>query len=54
MGQDLCCWLARRELIEQVKWTDTDFLADQRYLDKLIAAADGSVAEVPRVLVVKN
>jgi hypothetical protein len=53
-GQDLACWLARKELVRQVPWTDTDFLADERYLNKLIEAADGKVAEVPRPLVVKN
>lgn len=53
-GQDLACWLARRELIRKVPWTDTDFLADQKYLDRLIEAAGGKVAEVPRTLVVKN
>ncbi len=53
-GQDLCCWLANREIVQQVQWTDTDFLADQTYLNKLIKAADGKVAEVPRPLVVKN
>lgn len=53
-GQDLGCWLAKKELIRQVKWEDTDFLADQTYLDKLIDAAGGKVAEIPRTLVVKN
>jgi hypothetical protein len=53
-GQDLACWLARRELIEQVKWTETDFLADQKYLNRLMETAGPHVAEVPRALVVKN
>lgn len=53
-GQDLSCWIARRELVRQVQWTDTDFLADQTYLNKLIEAANGKVAEVPRALVAKN
>jgi hypothetical protein len=53
-GSDLACWLAHRELVEQVRWEGTDFLADQTYLQKLMNAAGGRVAEVPRVLVVKN
>lgn len=53
-GQDLACWIARKELVKQVQWTDTDFLADERYLSKLMEAADGKHAEVLRPLVVKN
>lgn len=53
-GQDLSCWLARKELVRQVKWDTTDFWADQFYLHKLMDAAGGKVAEVPRMLVVKN
>lgn len=53
-GQDLACWLARRELVRAVPWTDCDFLADEKYLNRLIEAAGGSVVEVPRPLVVKN
>lgn len=53
-GQDLGCWLARRELVERVRWTRTDFLADEAYLDQLITLAGGKVAEIPRTLLVKN
>lgn len=53
-GQDLACWIAKKELVRKVQWTDTDFLADETYLNKLMEAADGQFAEVPRPLVVKN
>lgn len=53
-GQDLACWLAHRELVGQVRWTKTDFWADQDYYQQLAQAAQGQVAQVPRVLVVKN
>ena len=54
VGDDLACWLARRELIQRVPWDGDDFLADQRYYQNLTQAAGGNVVEVPRVLVVKN
>lgn len=49
---DLCCWLAKRELVRQVPWTGTSFTADGDYFKQL--AALGKLAVVERPLVVKN
>jgi predicted protein tyrosine phosphatase len=53
-GDDLACWIARRDIVRQVTWDDYSFTGDAAYLKKLIEAANGKVAEVPRMLVVKN
>lgn len=54
VGDDLACWLARRELIEQCRWDDYSFSADKNYLKKLMALAGRRVSAVSKPLVVKN
>lgn len=51
---DLGCWLARRELLDRVKWEGDDFLADGRFFRRLVETAGNRVAYVPRPLLVKN
>lgn len=54
VGMDLAMWLARRELIHQCPWNETDFEADRRYLKRLYEAAGSRAAEIPSCLVIKN
>lgn len=54
VGDDLACWLARRELVEQCPWDDYSFSADKNYLKKLMAIAGKRLAVVSKPLVVKN
>lgn len=54
VGDDLACWLAKRELVRQVPWDDYSFHADKRYLQRLIDVAGGKFAVVSKPLVVKN
>ncbi len=52
---DLGCWLARADLVRQVKWTGTDFFSDAEYVGAIAnIAGKERIAVVPRVLFVKN
>ena len=50
---DLGCFMAKRELVAQVKWPGNDFAADGRFVEELAAKA-GKVAHVDRPLFIKN
>jgi hypothetical protein len=50
---DVGNWLASADLIRQVKWEGTDFLADGRFVERLAAKAR-RVVKVERPLLVKN
>lgn len=53
-GNDLCAWLARREVVRQTLWTGTGFTADQEYFAALVRNAARGVRRVEVPLVVKN
>lgn len=54
-GADLCCWIARADLVRKVPWEGSHFTADANYLERLIReAGKNKVAYVNRPLVVKN
>lgn len=52
-GADLGCWLARRSLVEQVKWPDAEFDADRRFLAAMQEKTD-KVTLMSRPLFVHN
>jgi hypothetical protein len=53
-GSDLCCWIARRELVRQHRWDGDGFTADRDYLQKLMDTDGVRTVAVQRPLVVKN
>lgn len=54
-GGDLCCWIARADLVHRVPWEGTDFHADSDYLDLLMKTAGReNVVATKTPLVVKN
>ncbi len=52
-GGDLGCWLAKQELVRQVRWPGNEFTSDQDHIRALTANAK-RVVEVPRPLFVHN
>lgn len=53
-GTDLGCWLAKADLVRQVKWDGDAFDYDRTYIQKLLDLAGGKAAVIHKPLHVKN
>lgn len=51
---DVGCWMASKNLIEQIKWTDFSFAGDWSFIHKLHKVAEGRHAKVDGYLYVHN
>ena len=51
---DVGCWMASKELIQQVQWTDFSFAGDWSFIHKLHKVSEGRHAKVDGYLYVHN
>jgi hypothetical protein len=51
---DVGCWMASKELIQQIQWTDYSFAGDWSFIHKLHKVAEGRHAKVDGYLYVHN
>lgn len=51
---DVGCWMASKELVQSVQWTDFTFAGDWSFIHKLHKSAEGRHAKVDGYLYVHN